>query len=125
MVALELFETEEGQLLANEMAPRVHNSGHFTIEGARTSQFENHLRAVAGLPLGSTEIPEPTAMLNLVGEAPDPAAIAQVEDAHLHLYGKQPRPGRKLGHVTVRASSQAELEQKLTLLRPICPFVVE
>ena len=84
------------------MAPRVHNSGHWTIEGAETSQFENHLRAVTGLPLGSTAARGSSAMVNLIGAVPDAAAIADVPGAHLHLYGKEPRPGRKLGHVTDR-----------------------
>ena len=112
VLALELFE-KDGQLHANEMAPRVHNSGHFSIEGARTSQFENHLRAVLGLPLGSTEIPEPTAMLNLVGALPDSASVLQVPGAHLHLYGKAPRPGRKVGHITVTAPTREVLEERV------------
>lgn len=117
VLALELFE-KAGQLHANEMAPRVHNSGHFSIEGARTSQFENHLRAVLGLPLGSTEIPEPTAMLNLVGALPDAASVLEVPGAHLHLYGKAPRPGRKVGHITVTAPTRELLEERVrSLLR--------
>jgi 5-(carboxyamino)imidazole ribonucleotide synthase len=100
VLAIELFE-HDGRLLANEMAPRVHNSGHWTIEGARTSQFENHLRAVLGWPLGATAANGVCAMVNLIGSVPDPAAILQVEGSHLHLYGKSPRPGRKLGHVTL------------------------
>ncbi len=102
MLAIELFQVGD-RLLANEMAPRVHNSGHWTIEGAETSQFENHLRAVAGLPLGSTAARGASAMLNLVGALPDPAAVLAVPGAHLHLYGKAPRAGRKLGHVTLQA----------------------
>jgi 5-(carboxyamino)imidazole ribonucleotide synthase len=115
VLALELFQVE-GALLANEIAPRVHNTGHFSIEGARVSQFENHLRAILGLPLGSTEVPAPCAMLNLVGSAPDPAAILAVPDAHLHWYGKAPRPGRKVGHVTVRAPDSATLHDRVTTL---------
>jgi len=115
VLALELFEVD-GELIANEMAPRVHNSGHFSIEGARTSQFENHLRAILGLPLGSTEVPEPCAMLNLIGVAPDPMAVLAVPDAHLHWYGKEPRPGRKVGHVTVRAPDASSLEQRVSEL---------
>jgi 5-(carboxyamino)imidazole ribonucleotide synthase len=107
VLAIELFEVDGG-LLANEMAPRVHNSGHWTIEGAETSQFENHLRAVAGLPLGSTAPRGVAVMLNLIGTAPDPDAILAFPGAHLHLYGKAPRPGRKLGHVTVVADDDAE-----------------
>lgn len=111
VLALELFEVD-GELLANEIAPRVHNTGHWTIEGARTSQFENHLRAILGLPLGSTEALSLSAMLNIIGTAPDPARILAVPDAHLHWYGKEPRPGRKVGHVTVRAPDAETLAQR-------------
>ncbi|MGA2429745.1 MAG: 5-(carboxyamino)imidazole ribonucleotide synthase [Candidatus Acidiferrum sp.] len=114
-LAIEFFE-QEGRLLANEMAPRVHNSGHWTIEGALTSQFENHLRAVMGLPLGSTHAIGSSAMLNLIGELPDPADVLAIRDAHLHLYGKSPRAGRKLGHVTLRASSTEQLASRLAEL---------
>jgi 5-(carboxyamino)imidazole ribonucleotide synthase len=101
-LALELFQTDEG-LLANEIAPRVHNTGHWTIEGTPCSQFENHLRAIAGLPLGDTSLSRPSAMVNLVGRLPPPDAIAQVPGAVPHIYGKAERPGRKLGHVTLAA----------------------
>jgi len=112
VLAIEFFE-HEGRLLANEMAPRVHNSGHWTIEGAITSQFENHLRAVVGLPLGSTSALGCSAMLNLIGDVPDSAEVLTVRDAHLHLYGKSARAGRKLGHVTLRASSPEQLASRL------------
>jgi 5-(carboxyamino)imidazole ribonucleotide synthase len=112
VLAIEFFE-QEGRLLANEMAPRVHNSGHWTIEGAVTNQFENHLRAVVGLPLGSTNAIGSSAMLNLIGEVPDSAEVLAVRDAHLHLYGKSARAGRKLGHVTVCASSPEQLASRL------------
>jgi len=115
VLAIELFE-HEGRLLANEMAPRVHNSGHWTIEGAVTSQFENHLRAVVGLPLGSTHAIGCSAMLNLIGEVPDSAEVLAIRDAHLHLYGKSARAGRKLGHVTLRASSPEQLASRLAEL---------
>jgi 5-(carboxyamino)imidazole ribonucleotide synthase len=115
VLAIEFFE-QNGKLLANEMAPRVHNSGHWTIEGAITSQFENHLRAVVGLPLGSTLAIGSSAMLNLIGETPDAAEVLAVRDAHLHLYGKSPRAGRKLGHVTLRASSSEQLASRLSEL---------
>ncbi|HEY1480550.1 MAG TPA: 5-(carboxyamino)imidazole ribonucleotide synthase [Gaiellales bacterium] len=98
VLCLELFETDDG-ILANELAPRVHNSGHWTIEGAETSQFENHIRAVLGLPLGSTALRGRSVMQNLVGEHP-PLADLLWAGGHVHLYGKQARPGRKLGHVT-------------------------
>jgi 5-(carboxyamino)imidazole ribonucleotide synthase len=100
VLALELFEVDGG-LLANELAPRVHNTGHWTIEGAQTSQFENHLRAILGLPLGSTEPRGEVAMLNVIGATPAREAVLAVPGAHLHLYGKEPRAGRKLGHVTL------------------------
>jgi 5-(carboxyamino)imidazole ribonucleotide synthase len=115
VLAIEFFE-HEGRLLANEMAPRVHNSGHWTIEGAVTSQFENHLRAVVGLPLGSTNAIGWSAMLNLIGEVPDSAEVLAIRDAHLHLYGKSARAGRKLGHVTLRASSPEQLASRLAEL---------
>jgi 5-(carboxyamino)imidazole ribonucleotide synthase len=101
VLTLELFEFDE-RLVVNEIAPRVHNSGHWTIEGAETSQFENHLRACLGLPLGSTEAIGWSAMVNLIGEVPEVARMARTPGAHVHLYDKEPRPGRKLGHVTLR-----------------------
>ena len=115
VLAVELFESG-GRLLANEIAPRVHNSGHWSIEGAVSSQFQNHLRAVAGLPLGATRTLGHSAMLNLIGELPEPAELLAVPDTHLHLYGKSPRPGRKIGHVTVRADSARELSLRLSQL---------
>jgi 5-(carboxyamino)imidazole ribonucleotide synthase len=115
VLAIEFFE-HQGRLLANEMAPRVHNSGHWTIEGAITSQFENHLRAVLGLPLGSTAATGYSALVNLIGDLPEPAEVLAVPDAHLHLYGKSPRPGRKLGHVTLRAASPERLALRLSEL---------
>ena len=108
ILTLELFETPEG-LMANEMAPRVHNSGHWSIEGAASSQFENHLRAIAGLPLGNTTANKPTCMINIISEKGDKEAILKLPYAHLHLYGKEERKGRKLGHVTVQADSYEEL----------------
>ena len=107
---IELFETEAGEVLVNEIAPRPHNSGHWTIEGARTSQFENHVRAVLGWPLGSTELTAPTVAVNLLGDVdePEPATLHGVDslfespNAHLHWYGKHDvRPLRKMGHLTV------------------------
>lgn len=112
VLAIELFQVGE-TLLANEMAPRVHNSGHWTIEGTAASQFENHLRAVCGLPLGSTATIGRTCMFNLIGELPDVPGLLAVEGAHLHLYGKSPRPGRKLGHVTVWAENDAVLTERV------------
>jgi 5-(carboxyamino)imidazole ribonucleotide synthase len=98
-LALELFDVG-GHLLANEFAPRVHNTGHWTIEGAATSQFENHLRAILGLPLGSTST-QPSLLVNLIGSVPRTEDVLAIPGAHLHLYGKQPRRGRKLGHITL------------------------
>jgi 5-(carboxyamino)imidazole ribonucleotide synthase len=115
VLAIEFFQYQ-GELLANEMAPRVHNSGHWTIEGAVTSQFENHLRAVLGLPLGSTGPAGNCAMLNLIGDLPDSSEVLAVPDAHLHLYGKSSRPGRKLGHITLRAASPERLALRLSEL---------
>jgi 5-(carboxyamino)imidazole ribonucleotide synthase len=112
VLAIEFFECE-GKLLANEMAPRVHNSGHWTIEGAVTSQFENHLRAVLDFPLGSTKANGFAVMLNLIGETPPTAEILAIPGAHLHLYGKSPRPGRKLGHITLCANTFEELSTRL------------
>jgi 5-(carboxyamino)imidazole ribonucleotide synthase len=116
VIAIELFEAG-GRLLVNEMAPRVHNSGHWTTEGAETSQFENHLRAVCGLPLGGTAAVGESAMLNLIGTLPNIDEVLAVTGAHPHLYGKRPRPNRKLGHVTVRAEDDAELERRLKRVR--------
>ena len=115
VLCIEFFEIG-GRLLANEMAPRVHNSGHWTIEGAVTSQFENHLRAILGMPLGSTAAMGVSAMINLIGEIPESAEVLNVSNAHLHLYGKEPRAGRKLGHVTVRADQFEKLQQRLGAL---------
>lgn len=112
VLAVELFETESG-LLANELAPRVHNTGHWTQDGAVTSQFENHLRAITGLSLGSTEPRGRTAMVNIVGSALDSAGVAGLRGAHLHLYGKEPCPGRKIGHVNIEAPDPEELERRL------------
>ena len=118
VLALELFQ-EGDALLANEMAPRVHNSGHWTIEGAATSQFENHLRAILGLPLGATQALGESAMINLIGHVPDTAEVLAIPEAHLHLYGKDARPGRKLGHVTLRARDGGELRERLERLETI------
>ncbi|TYT76048.1 5-(carboxyamino)imidazole ribonucleotide synthase [Desulfobotulus mexicanus] len=113
VLALELFQAGD-HLLANEYAPRVHNSGHWTIEGAATSQFENHLRAIMGLPLGSTALRGVAATINLIGTVPDMARILGTPNTCLHLYGKACKPGRKLGHVTVCADSMKQLNQILS-----------
>ena len=101
VLAVELFDVG-GRLLANEFAPRVHNTGHWTIDGAETSQFENHLRAILGLPLGSTEArARRCAMVNLIGSVPRSRSCSRCPARGVHLYGKAPRPGRKVGHVTL------------------------
>lgn len=110
--ALELF-CKDGQWLANEMAPRVHNSGHWTIEGAETSQFENHLRAVLGLPLGDTRMLGHACMLNWIGELPDRNSVLGEPAGHWHDYGKLPRAGRKVGHATLREDSAVALADAL------------
>jgi 5-(carboxyamino)imidazole ribonucleotide synthase len=112
VLAIEWFE-RDGRLLANEMAPRVHNSGHWTIEGAHTSQFENHLRAILNLPLGEATPRGYAAMVNLIGDCPPAAAMCSVHRAHVHLYGKTPRPGRKLGHVTLVEPTPEDLRRRL------------
>ena len=108
VLALELFEID-GKLIANEFAPRVHNSGHWTIEGAETSQFENHLRAILDLPLGATSPVGKTAMVNFIGGLPVTEEILAIPNVHLHLYDKAPRKGRKVAHATVRAESTEQL----------------
>ncbi len=113
VLAFEFFEVDGG-LKANEIAPRVHNSGHWTIEGAECSQFENHLRAVAGLPLGSTAKVGESAMLNFIGSVPDVSAVIAVEDCHLHHYGKAFKAGRKVGHATLRCVDQATLAARIS-----------
>ncbi len=118
VLALELFDTPDG-LLANELAPRVHNSGHWTIDGAACSQFENHLRAVCGLPLGEVALREPCTMLNLIGGVPPLAELAAVPGARIHLYDKQSRPGRKVGHVTLLGGDGDEFERHLAALREL------
>jgi 5-(carboxyamino)imidazole ribonucleotide synthase len=120
VLAIEFFQ-QGGRLIANEMAPRVHNSGHWTIEGAQTSQFENHLRAVLGWPLGEAAALGPCAMVNLIGAPPEAAAVLAVTGAHLHLYGKSPRPGRKVGHVTVRAATAEQVRERVEQVRALLP----
>ncbi|HUG42064.1 MAG TPA: 5-(carboxyamino)imidazole ribonucleotide synthase [Longimicrobiales bacterium] len=118
VLAIELFQVGS-DLLANEMAPRVHNSGHWTIEGSVTSQFENHVRAVLGLPLGDTSMVGHATMINLIGALPDTAGVLAIPHAHLHLYGKEPRPGRKVGHVTVRHEDPGLVRSTIDRLRTL------
>ena len=112
ILAIEFF-VHRGRLIANEMAPRVHNSGHWTIEGAVTSQFENHLRAILGLPLGSTRARGHCAMVNLIGEMPPMRELLAHEGLHVHDYAKAPRPGRKLGHCTLVERTRQERDRRL------------
>lgn len=120
VLTLELFVVGD-DLVANEFAPRVHNSGHWSIEGAATSQFENHVRAVLGLPLGPTDAHGPTAMVNCIGRLPEPGVVARVEGTTLHDYAKTPRRGRKVGHITVTAPDGATLEDRLARLLAALP----
>lgn len=106
-LAIELFEVR-GEILANEMAPRVHNSGHATIDSSISSQFENHIRAITGMPLGSVDPQARAVMYNIIGSLPNLDEIAELPNARIHLYGKEPRPGRKLGHITLLNPSKAE-----------------
>jgi 5-(carboxyamino)imidazole ribonucleotide synthase len=110
------FFVQRGRLIANEMAPRVHNSGHWTIEGSITSQFENHLRAILGWPLGETDALGHAAMVNFIGELPDRDRVLALPGAHLHDYTKEPRAGRKLGHCTLVAGSPTERDRRLRRL---------
>lgn len=107
------FFVKNGKLIANEMAPRVHNSGHWTIEAAETSQFENHVRAILGLPLGGTRAIGHSAMVNFIGTLPAPETLLAIPSVHYHSYGKTPRPNRKLGHCTITAASAAERDRAL------------
>ncbi len=119
VLAIELFQAG-AQLIANEMAPRVHNSGHWTIEGAQTSQFENHVRAIAGYPLGDTNAIGYSAMVNVIGRIPAVEHVLRQRDAHLHLYGKSARPARKLGHITLHGADEQSVRRRAQqLLREI------
>ena len=119
VLSIELFQDPDGTLRVNEMAPRVHNSGHWTIEGSETSQFEQHIRAVAGFSLGDTASVAPTHMLNTIGGLPDRRAVLEVPGAHLHDYQKEARPGRKIGHITVRAGDRDALDERVKRVRPL------
>lgn len=116
VLAIELFQAG-AQLIANEMAPRVHNSGHWTIEGAETSQFENHVRAILGYPLGDVAPIGHSAMINIIGRIPPAEQVLKHRDAHLHLYGKAARPGRKLGHITLRSADAKQIRKRAEELR--------
>lgn len=113
IIALELFDVN-GKLLANEFAPRVHNSGHWTIEGAETSQFENHLRAIVDLPLGLTKARGYAGMVNFIGAVPKTEKLLEIPYVHHHLYDKSPRKGRKVAHATVRADTAEQFSESLS-----------
>lgn len=115
VMTLELFVTDSG-LIANEIAPRVHNSGHWSIEGAVCSQFENHMRAVAGLPLGSTDIIKPSVMLNIIGKYPNLQDVLAIDGVHFHHYHKDERDGRKIGHITIMCDELEETVLKVEQL---------
>jgi 5-(carboxyamino)imidazole ribonucleotide synthase len=116
ILALELFDLN-GHLVANEFAPRVHNSGHWTIEGSETSQFENHLRAILDQPLGDTATRGFAAMQNFIGGTPSLAEVLAIPKAHMHLYNKAPRKGRKVAHATLRADNPEELAEQVAVLK--------
>jgi 5-(carboxyamino)imidazole ribonucleotide synthase len=121
VLAVEFF-VRNGQLIANEMAPRVHNSGHWTIEGAVTSQFENHVRAIAGLPLGATTPLGHAGMVNLIGTVPRKEPLLALRGLHLHDYGKDPRPGRKVGHLTLISPSRSRRDDAIrSLMKSLYP----
>jgi len=121
VLTIELFETEGG-LVVNEMAPRVHNSGHWSIEGANTSQFENHVRAITGMSLGdTTPIHNFSAMVNIIGKTGPTNIALKMSNAHLHLYDKTERADRKLGHINIMASTQIELDESIEKLKDFLP----
>lgn len=124
-MALELFvskdEKDKDIILANEIAPRVHNSGHWSIEGAVTSQFENHMRAVVGLPLGDTDNVYPSVMVNVLGEYPNIADVLSIDGAHYHTYHKEERADRKIAHITLMPNDVAKLDEALDQLVAVLP----
>ncbi|HIL43266.1 MAG TPA: 5-(carboxyamino)imidazole ribonucleotide synthase [Gammaproteobacteria bacterium] len=121
VLTIELFETEEG-LVANEIAPRVHNSGHWSIEGSITSQFENHVRAITAMPLGDTATLHPfCTMINIIGKVGDVNEVLMMPNAHLHLYNKEEREDRKLGHITITAKSKDEMNSNINQLKQYLP----
>jgi len=121
VLTIELFESDDG-LLVNEIAPRVHNSGHWTIEGAQTSQFENHIRAITESPLGQTTMTSKfSAMINIIGVHGPIQKVLKTKNAHLHLYNKAERTGRKLGHITLTSNSIDELNKTIDSLKEYLP----
>lgn len=120
VLAIEFFDVQ-GTLLVNEIAPRVHNSGHWTQQGTHCSQFENHMRAVAGLPLGNTQLQRVTAMINVLGQASIPVNVLNTPDTTSHWYGKTAKPGRKMGHINVSADTLHQLGERLAELAEVLP----
>ena len=121
VLTIELFDSKD-ELIVNEIAPRVHNSGHWTIEGAHTSQFENHIRAITNTPLGETSIKNQfNAMINIIGEHGPIQKVLETKNAHLHLYDKKERKDRKLGHITITSSSLEQLNQSIDALKEFLP----
>lgn len=133
MLCIELFVTEDGHILINELAPRPHNSGHYTIEGCYTSQYENHIRGILGLPLGNTDLIKPTVMKNIIGEVNGPATLEGLEEAYaaggnvkIHMYGKQEvKVGRKMGHITAVAETIEEAREMVQHAHEKISFHVE
>lgn len=121
VLAVELFQVGD-KLLVNELAPRVHNSGHWSQSGAVTSQFENHLRAVCGLPLGDTSAIGPSAMVNVIGCSSFSRDLLSIDGSHLHWYGKSVREKRKMGHINVTTNSYESLGEKLMALSQYLPL---
>lgn len=125
IMALELFISKDADgndtILANEIAPRVHNSGHWSIEGAVTSQFENHIRAVVGLPLGDTDNVHPSIMVNVLGKYPSVAEVLTIDGTHYHSYHKEEREDRKIGHITLMPNDVADLDEALAALVKVLP----
>lgn len=119
-LAVELFVLPDGSVAINEFAPRVHNSGHWSIEGAETSQFENHIRAITGMEPGSTTPRGHSVMINIIGTVPDLSTLESDNDIHIHLYGKSERPGRKIGHITVCSSGPSVVAQKAKAIETLC-----
>src|SRR5690606_17262650 len=118
VLALEYLD-DDGQLLENEIAPRVHNSRHCTQQGSKTCQFENHLRAVCGLPLGSTKLVRETTIINILGEESLPESVLAMAGCHINWYGKEKRTGRKMGHINVCGDYSGELQRRLCALAKV------
>jgi 5-(carboxyamino)imidazole ribonucleotide synthase len=120
-LAVELFQVGD-DLLVNELAPRVHNSGHWSMQGADTCQFENHLRAICGLPLGDSHADKISAMVNIIGVSSFSKNLIGIPGVHLHWYGKEVREKRKMGHINVTANSYADLGKKFEQLGEFLPM---